>query len=468
MISALKGGTHTSQIFWGCDDTNTGGRLGVFVDGVLYEGDQLVAANDYTGTVTAYGLRPETEHEFQMAIDGVAMGPSYKFKTLPSPNNRDFDILVFGDAFDPEPVINLITQREKKARLMIGTELSYIEQVRPGQPADNPRDLTSANPTGYQNYLDWYRGWYRYIWKFPNWQKLVNTIPCRCVWHNHELSSDTTGNVPTVGEIQFDAAIKAFREYEGAGQPSASDTGIPVDSWPDPVVYFGENVGPLSIVMTDITSYSWGALDYQMTNPTRGDQRQIEWTKAWLNTNTRDFVILYHPTNIATGSASNGGNAYLEWMGTTGANNTDGLLYFLAEFMKPVVCFSANTHTAHARGVYHSAVPTSWPLPELNISPIKQTSRASHGFLPTDNTIGLWKNFWWKNTHNTERDPALNPWPNPIDDLYKTKGWDMEWYYGLIEVRGDEMFCKIKEVITGRVVFSMSVMVDKAQKFQRV
>lgn len=61
MISALRKFTSTSQTFWGCDNTDTGGVLGVRVDGVDYTGDTLVSGSDYTGTVTATGLSAGTE-----------------------------------------------------------------------------------------------------------------------------------------------------------------------------------------------------------------------------------------------------------------------------------------------------------------------------------------------------------------------------------------------------------------------
>lgn len=448
MISALKKGTATSQTFWGCDDTNTGGVLGVLVDGVLTTGDTLVSENDYCGLVTVSGLSSGS-HTYQMVLDGVAVGNSYTFQTHPEAG-EEFDVLVIGDALEAENIIDLVTNRESQARCVFGSECSYIEGFVAGEPATGTNAVldTAAHPTEYAEYLAWYRGGYRSIWSTPRWQRFVNTFPGRYVWNNHEFDSNAsdngTGALSANGQCQYDAAIKAFREYEGAGNPSASDSAYTVDSWPNPVVYFSEVIGDIEFICPDYTSYSATALAYNMGTAGRGEQAQKAWVESVVSASTAKCIVFILPTLAATATNT------LEWV-----DAGVGLLRNGLQVDKPILFVSANTHVPCARGVYRNS-GMARAIPEVGVSPIKQSSRADIGFHPEDNP-GEWVKHAFMGRDN-------QTYPATLDSVYSSH--DVEWVYGLIKRRSDRTIIQLKRVLDGGVLFEIELTDDMETVFK--
>lgn len=447
MISSLRKGDPTTQTFWGCDDTDTGGVLGVFVDGALTTGDTLAAADNYTGLVTVTGL--SGSHSFQMALDGVAVGDTYTFETHPVAG-EDFDLLLIGDALKPENVIDQITTREGQARAIFGAECSYIEGVISGEPADGTKAVldTASNATEYNEYLDWYRASYRQIWSYARWHKFANTFPGRYIWNNHEFDSNKTDNgtgvLSTEGECQFDAAVKAYREYEGNGLPSATDDTHTVDTMPDPVIYFSEVIGDLEIICLDETSYNEAPTDYQLDHTSRGSQAQKAWLETVVAASTAKCIIIWLPSNMGKGSAA----GIDEWEG-----GVSGLLANGLQVNKPIIILSANTHVPQAHGIKRAAMAR--PIAEINVSPLKQTSRAATTHNGADNPDDWAKHAFIAST---------SAHPSDVIDVHNDKE-GVDWMYCLVQRRNDRTTIQLKNPVTGSIKFDYTITDDLVETF---
>jgi len=75
ILTALKHGTPTSQNFWCCDTSNTGGLMRVYIDGVSHDGPTLGSSTDYTGVLTVSGLSAG-EHTYSIEVVGVGSSES--------------------------------------------------------------------------------------------------------------------------------------------------------------------------------------------------------------------------------------------------------------------------------------------------------------------------------------------------------------------------------------------------------
>ena len=94
MLAQLGHATDSIVRFWGCDNTNTGGVLGVIVNGKTYTGANLTAATDYTGTID---VAVSGDFTWQLTLDGVAVTPLRTAKGQPS-SGQGFRTVIWGDS----------------------------------------------------------------------------------------------------------------------------------------------------------------------------------------------------------------------------------------------------------------------------------------------------------------------------------------------------------------------------------
>lgn len=354
----------------GCDDTDTGGVLGVFVDGTLTTGDTLSAAKDYTGLVTA---TVSGSYTYQMALDGVAVGEEYTGRTAPR-SGDNFDLIFIGDCFTAEASFNYLWTNESPAACY-ATEFYYIDAaefsaspinatpIATLQTNNNPRTATGATPEtndDFKAFRTSYRKKHRAVYTYQeNRLKWVNKAPIRQVWNNHEFTSLIADPwCASPGENNFDGAFQAAQEYEFNGNPIPTGTvgthTIGENTYNLP--YFNETVGDVEVIVTDMTSANEDALGYLLDDATRGLTNQVAWIKDRISNSTANVLIIYNPTTIIASMD--------EW-----TNASTGILKTIDAKDQTIILMSANNHTPSAR-LINLNMPTR-PVLEFGISPLR-------------------------------------------------------------------------------------------------
>lgn len=352
VLSALRNFGTNWQTFWACDLSNQGGRLGVFIDSSwLYEGDLLLPENDYTGLVKAINLSPGA-HTYQMIIDGLRVGPIYKFTTGPETGD-DFSILFIGDTtLEAGSAFNAICSRETNIACVVGAELHYLDTRglfggKPDLSDGNSGALTSDEPISKNNYQNHIRGQYRFSRTVDldadGRNLLDNKWPLFNVPGNHDLFiSDSQGwdslrRQP--GRCLYDAAHDAAFEYVNNGHPTAD--GI-TDSEPSPIYYFNKTIADVDLIVTDGISYSdpfaigyLGKNTHANNKCTAGDDLQEAWLLNRLADSTANLIILVFST-MQHGSTGNWSQTIASWLKV---NHLD----------KSIIVLSPDTHQSFAR-----------------------------------------------------------------------------------------------------------------------
>ena len=379
MIYRLARHTPTSQTFWGCDDTDTGGVLGVVVDGSQYTGDTLAAADNYCGLVTVDNLASGV-HTYQMALDGVLQDVQHEFTTAPQ-SGEDVDLILTGDCLEANPSFaNLVANESADA--FYASEWTYIDGGEYEAAPCGAASLVTLRATydergatadpDYSAFLDSYRIKQRCTLSNPanKWRReFIKRFPTRLFWNNHEFYSliALPWN-PAPGENQFDAAYKAASEYEFMGNPINTDSDL--DSVPSTVVYTRETIGDVEIISTDGTSYNDDALANLLDGQAlgRGEGKQFAWIKDRIAASTAKFLIIFHTTSIPDNT---------EWN-----HATTGILKALEDKDQTAIIIGANIHRAHARQI-NLNMPTR-PIMEFGASPLRQESNSAVAALSGD------------------------------------------------------------------------------------
>lgn len=337
MYAALGYGTQTSQRFWGHDDTETGGVLGVFVDGVLTTGATLAAGNDYCGTVDVTGLSAG-EHSYQLALDGVAVGNAGTFSTAPA-SGESFDLIFCGDARVSGSVMALMTARENPAAIF-ASELCYIEGY-----------YTLSGPTEAEYLAEWRAG-YRDILTDRARRDWMAKFQVRSMWDNHEIGPGV--GWPAPGEAMFDAARQAFLEYEGAGNPPNTDADIDASA-----LYFSEVIGDVEIIVLDGSSYSQNSGGGYLVDETRGGTQQANWAARKITESAANLIILHSPKESP-------GSDTASW----------GIIFAAIEAVAPkqVILCEADTHCPYARKTWRLGQTEANGILSVGVSPLAQTT----------------------------------------------------------------------------------------------
>lgn len=353
MLSALRDFGETWQTFWGCDENNVGGVLGVRIDGATnFTGSTLAAADNYTGTVTATGLTPGT-HTWQMLLDGAAVGSVYTFTTAPA-SGDEVTLLFMGDTnTEVDAAMEDIAARESP-NAIFASELHYFDGSQYGGALytdANDIAATASFPTSYANTLDGSGGSKGFRQKFracyssePNRLVVMRKWPIFHTPGNHDIGQyDGPSNTVTIpGTVRYDAGYKAIREYANAGMPQASGD---VDTEPAIPYYFNKVIGDVEIICIDQLTYAQPASGRNMnqangTFPTgAGEDKQFAWVKSCIQNSTANVIILFTMTAIPQSSHA----GFVEWN-----DATTGLWKFVDGINKTILQIAADAHIHYA------------------------------------------------------------------------------------------------------------------------
>lgn len=405
MYSRLAHGSTTSQTFWGVDNTNTGGVLGVYVDGVLHTGDTLSADNDYTGIVTVTGLT-SGEHTWQMALAGVATGTQKTFSTMPA-EGENFDVVIIGDATGDCQAFGTIVGKESPA-FGISVGDTYYLDVNPNFADRCTCGQLHTTGIVLATELAIYRCKHRCHYTKAYFRPLaMAAFPWYLQWHNHEFEvqpfQTSTG---TNAGIKFNAAYQAACEYMFSGGP---DRPVGYDSYPSyggiSPNYYTWVTGSARFIVCDNTSYGMDTgtarshFEGTVPNDSGGNNvgsMQLDWLNAVITAATEPFIILITPAEPIDPSA--GATASNDW---TAIYN---ILDAAANRNKTIMLFCGDTHQALAEligGAFSTIMPNSSML-VVNATPMEHPARgtastvmaannnASIYFRDTQNTAVLW------------------------------------------------------------------------------
>lgn len=351
VLSALRDFGSNWQTFWGCDLSNQGGRLGVFIDNsILYEGDFLLPENDFTGLVNAIDLPPGT-HTYQMILNGFRVGSVYTFTTGPEVG-EEFSILFFADTtLESGSAFNAICAREENIACVVGAELHYLDTMglfggQPDLSDGNSSALTADEPVSKVNYQKDIRRQYRFsrtIDPDANGRVLLdNKWPLFNVPGNHDLFISDSGGVDSLrrqpGRCLYDAAHDAAFEYVSNGHPRAD--GI-TDTAPAPPFYYNKTIADIDLIVTDGISYSdpfaigsLGKDTYINNYCTAGDDVQESWFLSRVAESTASVIIIVFST-MTHGANSNWSQTISAWMKV---NQID----------KTIIIMAPDTHQSYA------------------------------------------------------------------------------------------------------------------------
>lgn len=268
MIPMLGYRSATTQKFWGVDETNTGGVLGVLVNGAATSGPTLSAATDYTGIVTA--TVPSTAYTYQLTINGVAATPAYQSPAKPGAS--DYTKIVFwGDANGNSPGFYRASQEGAHLGVCLG-DWDYADTVIAGSTV-----------------LATHRAQHRsVIVNELNRQVLLRALPHVSMWDNHE-GVGSTGASP--GDALYDAAFQACNEYFLSLNPTNTDAGIHSLAYQTP--YFRFTFGGIDFVCMD--HISW-ATDRNTVAANKMDATELAWVNAALTASTSPILVICSPT----------------------------------------------------------------------------------------------------------------------------------------------------------------------------
>lgn len=386
MLWMLRRHTPSAMTFWVCDDTNTGGVLGVKVDGGSeVTGDTLGAALNYTGTVTATGLSAGA-HTYQLTLDGSDVtGATGTFRTAPAAG-ENATLMFVVCSLEAEPCFAQMVGRET-ADACYTSEFLYIDEGEysssPASAATIPNLRTThdelATSSGmtsaaYLAFRDSYRLKHRYSYirdggvAKPWRHKFGQTFPLRMGWDNHEFETETTQPAP--GSNQFDGAFQAAWEYYFQGNPvnadSPIDTGTTYHNGTTTVgfcPYFAEVMGDVEVIVPDMVIASADATTRRYDDAGRGVENQLDWIKARIAASTAKFLVIFNPQRIDTTNA--------EW-----TDGTTGLFKAINDKDQTIIVLTGDIHRPYARLIQSATYCPDRALLDVGVSPLRQTSNS--------------------------------------------------------------------------------------------
>lgn len=386
MMWMLRRHSTTTMTLWGCDETSTGGVLGVKINGgEIITGDTLGAALNYCGLVTATGLTADTEYSYQLTLGGSDVaGATGTFRTAPAAGS-DADLMFVICSLEAGQCFAPMLARET-ADACYTSEFIYIDESEynsnPPSAATIPTLRGSSSPTGssssmtsanYQSFRNSYRLKHRYSYlregsvSRRERAQFCRTYPMRMMWDNHEFETETVQPAP--GSNQFDGAFQAAYEYYFMGNPPNADADLDtVPTYNDGTdlvaapAYFREVLADVEVICPDMISYSAATLARRYNDAGRGGTKQLAWINAAIANSTAKFLILFNPQRIDTTNA--------EW---TGAG---GLFETINAKNQTVLVITGDIHRPYARLINHATYAPDRPLLDVGASPLRQTSNS--------------------------------------------------------------------------------------------
>jgi phosphodiesterase/alkaline phosphatase D-like protein len=443
--------TTTTQAFWVCDTSNTGGQLGVRVATTyaalgaasITTGDTLGSGTDYCGLVTATGLTANTTYYYRLTLGGsdVTLHPSGgttkyaegTLKTLPTAGQDvDIGVLICGN----EPDQTLFAMFGETFDAIYCNEWLYIDEgggatatyraAAPGPAAEAlysngspPSNLTADhNPNSSSSgmtsadFVEWRKSYrIRNRWSYLRRDaSVLNTVrdrfqrlyPMRFMWDNHECqTTNGTARRSRPGENQFDAAFRAWWEYHAMGNPVNNDAGI-MDTQPtydgSTVIhpYFGEVIGDVEVLTLDQITFSDMATSptqpRALADTARGSHEtanQLKWAVDRINNSTAKFLIVCIGKPYQQGTFDYEDVAYVPGLlRTVGAKDDQTIILVSGDLHQPFVRVLRSTAWSGAA----TREDLTAPVTEVCIGPLEHTSitalaDAGYSCLMSGNTV---------------------------------------------------------------------------------
>ena len=307
--------------------------------------------DDYTAVIRVTGLKPDTEHTYQLLIDGeLAEVSNPKFRSHPPQGESSGFRVVFtacaGYAPEHERVWHTIKSRNPIALLMLGDNV-YID--------DPEHELTQK--------FCYYRRYSR-----PEWRDLVSGRGVYAIWDDHDFGEDDSFGGPEIDEPAWKREVfNVFRQNWNNPAYGGGDE--------QPGVWFDFHIGDVHFIMLDGRYYREANGRFpnnhppQSENPSMLGPVQLAWLKETLAKSEATFKVIASPVPWADGTSPRGNQKFDKWEGFPAERQA--IFDHLAENeINGVVLLSGDRHRADARRIdrengyslydYMSAIPTNY------------------------------------------------------------------------------------------------------------
>lgn len=250
----MKGGvTTTSAKIWlrTADESNVeititgknGKVIGTFAGNSKEE-------NDYVVVIPITNLKPDTEYNYQISIDGKQTGKLYSLKTLPESFEGQKFAIGFGGGAGytekHEKMWNTLSTHNLTAFLLLGDNV-YV-------------DLPQM-PGAFHNYT-YYRRQSR-----PEYRQFLETTNIYAIWDDHDAAIDDIWMGPYIDKPDWKLPMLRHFERQWVNPYNGTEK--------NPGCYFTFNIGEVEFFMLDTRFYR--------TNPFKKERTMLgPYQKAWL------------------------------------------------------------------------------------------------------------------------------------------------------------------------------------------
>jgi alkaline phosphatase D len=321
------------------------GRDPYLADAVRTEVVHTDVAGDYIATITATGLKPDTNYYYRPVLDGgpdryLRDKPPMRVKTAPVPGSKGKIRIAFGScariqAHPVQPIWDAVLHWQPDLFLWLGDNV-YHDTLEP------------------QIMAEMYR-WQRLV---PNLQPLLQSVPQLAIWDDHDYAlndSDRTNPAKL-------AALDAFKRYWANPQYGLPDA---------PGVFFSFGYGAVDMFMLDGRWYRDPVVAADGPGKTLLGTQQFEWLKQQLVQSKAAFKL------IACGSGWNSGKGPAGDSWAAYRHERDALFDFIRDRkIEGVVLLSGDTHVGELNCIPRSA-HGGYDLYELVSSPLAQDTRTN-------------------------------------------------------------------------------------------
>lgn len=306
---------------------------------------------DYTAVIRVSGLQPDSEHAYQVLIDGEAAElASPVFRTHPSQGDASGFRVVFtacaGYAPEHEHIWHTIKDQQPLALLMLGDNV-YID--------DPEHSLTQR--------FCYYRRFSR-----PEWRDLVATTGVYAIWDDHDFGKDDSFGGPEIDEPSWKREVfNVFRQNWNNPSYGGGEA--------QPGVWFDFHIGDVHFIMLDGRYYREPNGRFPKHHPARSEHPsmlgpvQLAWLKQTLLESEATFKVIASPVPWADGIAPRGRQKLDKWEGFPGER--EAIFNHLAEHkINGVVLISGDRHRSDAFRIdrsngyslydFMSAIPTNY------------------------------------------------------------------------------------------------------------
>lgn len=285
---------------------------------------------DYTAVIRVSGLQTDTEHRYQVLIDGEAAELSDPvFRTHPPQGESSGFRVAFtacaGYAPEHERIWQTIKKQEPLALLMLGDNV-YID--------DPEHSLTQR--------FCYYRRYSR-----PEWRDLVANTGVYAIWDDHDFGANDSFGGPEVDKPAWKPeVIDVFRQnWNNPAYGGGSE---------QPGVWFDFHIGDVHFIMLDGRYYREPNGQHrkhppQSDTPSMLGPAQLAWLKQTLRTSEATFKVIASPVPWADGT-TRGNNRLDKWEGYPAER--EAIFDHLAKHeINGVVLISGDRHRSDARRI---------------------------------------------------------------------------------------------------------------------